>query len=322
MALDTQWDIPVTEVELHSLIERNGTSPYLEAPYRTFPAAAYAASVVRSSMAVADARTVSVRDGGTLAGLSVVRQSDWDSELFGIRVGRIEELYAVGEGSARALVQATEGFAREHGFDVCSVRVAGTDLAAIHALEAVGYRYQETTLAPWLNLSGWAPADTPNVRPAGPHDVEAMAVLAREMFRVDRFHGDTRFDPAAADELYAKWVYTWFAERSPSRDAVVFEHEGRVAGFVLFEFIEFEEFVRGPVGVIRLAGIGPRFTGRGFGRELWSGAINAAASKAAHITATMIASNGRALNLYTSLGFKITSTGVTLHRWFTESTHG
>ena len=116
-------------------------------------------------------------------------------------------------------------------------------------------------LAPWRDLSTWEPKGFGVTRPTLAEDVDHMCAIARKAFRTDRFHRDLRFDRAAADRVYEKWVRSWHADPSPGRYSRVLLLDGDVAGFFMFELVGPSGEAADSVARIVLNGIEPSAAG-------------------------------------------------------------
>jgi ribosomal protein S18 acetylase RimI-like enzyme len=261
-----------------------------------------------------DADAVAAVVDGQVEGLAVLRTPAWDAEHFGFGVGRVEHLLgdpaALAPLTSWAVERAAAGDLR-----MCSCRIAGDDLAAIHALEDAGFRFVEQVLHPWRSTAGWQ-ALPPATRPATPADADALAAIARATFAHDRFHRDHRFARAAADGVYERWVRTWLGAPRPDRFVRVLEHAGSPAAFMLYE-LERPLGAGGPTTAsIVLNGIDPRLKGRGLGGVLYHDAVDLVAGVADSVTSVVAAHNNEALSVYAKLGFRFSGPGhVTLHSW-------
>jgi ribosomal protein S18 acetylase RimI-like enzyme len=259
-----------------------------------------------------DADAVAAVVDGQVEGLAVLRTPAWDAEHFGFGVGRVEHLLgdpaALAPLTSWAVERAAAGDLR-----MCSCRIAGDDLAAIHALEDAGFRFVEQVLHPWRSTAGWQ-AWPPATRPATPADADALAAIARATFAHDRFHRDHRFARAAADGVYERRVRTWLGAPRPDRFVRVLERAGSPAAFMLFD-LERRQDGASTVAHIMVNVIDPRLQGRGLGAVLYSDVVDLVAVGDV-VTAAVVAHNSEALNIYARLGFRQSGAGeVTLHRW-------
>jgi ribosomal protein S18 acetylase RimI-like enzyme len=251
-----------------------------------------------------------------VAGVVVLRFPRWDAEHFGFVVARVEHL----QGSDERVLQylTDEAVRRVHAHDarLCSARLSNDALPALHCQERAGFRYVELMLAPWRDLTTWQHKGFGVTRPMVTGDLDRVCAVARAAFRTDRFHRDRRFDRAAADGVYEKWVRSWHGKPSPSRFSRVLTVDGDVAGFFMFELTTPAAEPAGTVARIVLNGIEPSVAGRGHGYRMYCDALDAASRVARYATADVAAANPAVVNLYAKLGFHLSGSGeVTMHRW-------
>jgi dTDP-4-amino-4,6-dideoxy-D-galactose acyltransferase len=255
-----------------------------------------------------------------LAGLLVLRLPRWDAEHFGFGVARVEHVQAAGDGELRSLASAAVAEAEARGVRMCSARVHGGALGALRVLEDAGFRYVDSMLAPWRELTSWQPKGFAVTRPARPDDVDALSGIARRAFRTDRFHRDPDFLPGAADGVYERWVRTWMSAgddtRPPTRTSLVLRIGNEPAGF-FFMRREAENAGSGEaVARVVLDAVDPAHAGQGHGFRMYCDALDVARRHASACTADISAANPAVVNLFAKLGFRLVAEGdVTMHWW-------
>ena len=172
------------------------------------------------------------------------------------------------------------------------------------ALEACGFRAIERLLTFERALDDRAGDPLDGVRQARPDDAAACAAIARVAFRFDRYHADTRLDPAIGDALKEAWVLNDLGGRA---DASLVAVEGdRAVGFNLC-------LLAGDVATIDLIAVAPGHQGRGIGRRLAEAGARHYAGRAHRYRAGTQAANAASLALYRRLGFHVASEAVTYH---------
>ncbi|HEY3317432.1 MAG TPA: GNAT family N-acetyltransferase [Coriobacteriia bacterium] len=307
---------PLSPASAEAVVSRFSLSRLLDGPpYDVTPRHALALSEVLSAADAPGASAVVLESGGQPRGLAVLRASEWDGAHFGFPVGRLEHMISAGPREASDLAEWVERRCADLGLRFCSTVLPAEDLHGTHALEAAGWRYQETRLHPWLALAGAAWESSPRVRPANEADTEAVARMARTAFSADRFHNDPGFDAVAADAFYERWAREWFAARDPQRRAWVLEAGGTIAGFFLVRIVEPAPGAPAVADLV-LTAIDTSLGRRGLGTELWSAALDALTAEAAYCATTISARNTAVVNLYAKLGFRFGRTETALHRWF------
>jgi ribosomal protein S18 acetylase RimI-like enzyme len=245
-----------------------------------------------------------------MAGVLTEAEVPWDTDLYGLPV---VELRCVAPAAEVARALPPWRALRRPAF--VQTRVAPDDLATVEALCANGFYPAETTLDLSLPLRRLTPlearaADRPRLRRAGAGDVAALAAIARETFRADRFHLDPHLPSERTDARYAGWVERGFAagDRLYAYEAA----SGEAVGFYL---------VRGEPGAevdLSLAGVTARHRGTGLGAMMYSDMLVLCRDEGFRTAVTRVtATNLDVLNLFTRLGFTIRAARLTLHAWLT-----
>jgi GNAT superfamily N-acetyltransferase len=217
-----------------------------------------------------------------------VDQLPWDSDFFGVRVGRA----VVPEEPLETAV----ALAREQGVECLYVEVTGAEPRAIE--EAVRSGAQLVDLRTTLDLAGpieLAPGN--RARRASAADAPMLEELARELSAFSRFAVDQRIPKAKVEEMYDIWV-----RRCLDEGVVTVATAG--SGFVGVR--TFEDSTN-----VELVYVSPRAAGGGLGADL----LAAALAPAAAATVVTQAWNVPALRLYESLRFRTRSLTAILHLW-------
>ena len=156
-------------------------------------------------------------------------------------------------------------------------------------------------------------------RPTEPGDLEALYRIARATFRTDHFHLDPRFDPAAADGVYAQWIRSWHEDPPEGARSLVCVQHGEVAGFFMFKVVEPAGLPGRSVCELVLGGMSPQAAGRGVGYRMYCDVLDNVAPDCEFARVTIVTANVPVFNLYVKLGFRFSSGGeVTFHRWEDE----
>jgi dTDP-4-amino-4,6-dideoxy-D-galactose acyltransferase len=236
---------------------------------------------------------------------AICRLLEWDSDLFGRRIGRVA-LPALDAESAAAAV----AWAERERLDCLYLLADAADAVTIGLAEAHGFELKDLR----VTLARQGPAPTAatlagaEIRPARPGDLPALEALARASFHDTRFFFDRRFDPAAAAELYAIWVRQSCAGQA---DAVhVAADASGACGFLTC-------VLRGDVGQIGLVAVEARARGRGLGAALVDAGLRWFADHSA--TRVEVVTQGRnivAQRLYQRAGFLTEAVQLWYHRWF------
>lgn len=226
---------------------------------------------------------------------------DWDTDFFGVRIGRIhgpmaeEDVATIFDWCNRERIQ-------------CVYLLAGSDDdATVHAAEKSGFYLTDMR----VTLECHTPRETvmpQMIRPVHEADVAEISALACRSHSDSRFYHDPHFSRERCDALYATW-----AEKSCHgyADAVfVAEQQGRVAGYITCH----NDKVSGRIGLI---GVAEWARGGGLGRDLIEASFHFFAKL--ELNLVTVVTQGRnigAQRLYQRNGFVIRSLELWYHRWF------
>lgn len=235
---------------------------------------------------------MSFHPGSSGAGNDAIEQLPWDTQFFGVRVGRVfvadAEPVQIRELAEQAEIECLYLFVDGDRLDVIERFVrAGATLVDIRT-ELDARRPPDG----WEHPSGVRPARSPDL----PGLLEAVHPLAS----VSRFGADSRFNATLIVEMYRIWLKRCFDE-----------------GMVAVPVEQSQSFVgvrnTDDCAHIDLVYLDPGDRGSGLGRQLIVGALaEVGAERAAVVTQ---AGNVAALRLYQSLAFRTRSCESVLHLW-------
>jgi ribosomal protein S18 acetylase RimI-like enzyme len=239
---------------------------------------------------------------------AICRVLEWDSSLFGRRIGRVVLPALDAESAAAAL-----SWAERERIDCLYLLADPADAVTLGLAEAHGFELKDLRLT--LARQGPAPAAAAlagaQIRPARPDDLPALEALARVSFHDTRFFFDRRFDRAAAAELYAIWLRQSCAGQA---DAVsVAADAAGPCGFLTC-------LLKGGVGQIGLVAVDGRARGRGVGAALLGAGLRWFADHGAdRVEVVTQGRNIAAQRLYQRAGFLSEALQLWYHRWFARS---
>ena len=184
-------------------------------------------------------------NAGGLLGFAQMHWLEWDTNHFGVEIWRLDHLGTWnGDSGRRAVVeelaQAIVLAARKRGVRNIQARIPMDNLAAIHALESVGFRIIEI-LTTWIFDFAKSPIPAKQhpdlIRDFRPNDTEALIELARTAYAPipDRFHMDTHLSARASDELYAEWMRNSCSGQMADHIAVA-ETDGVAVGYSTMKY--------------------------------------------------------------------------------------
>ncbi|HVT59471.1 MAG TPA: GNAT family N-acetyltransferase [Thermoanaerobaculia bacterium] len=256
----------------------------------------------------------------------------WDTEFFGLRIGRVraarldpqEMARVLSWARARAVAclylladpgdPATAPLAEEHGFRLVDVRITlerrlgpaapADDLT--RPAEPAGRSTRPA--APAGGLIRAARQADHLIRPAEPADGPELRRIAAASHRDSRFYYDPHFDRGRCDELYATWIEK--SCRDEAELVLVAEHAGRPAGYITCLLAP------GGEGRIGLFAVDEQAQGRGLGGRLIGEALDWFAGRGAErVSVVTQARNLRAQRIYQKFGMLTRAVGLWYHRW-------
>lgn len=238
---------------------------------------------------------------------SVGEYLNWDSGLFGIRIGRV-----AGNQLDQERAETILAWAQQYSLD-CLYFLAQIHGPTIRVAEKNGFRLVDvrTTLEARLLGSFSGRWDDDGVREAIPADIPTLREIASTSHTDSRFYRDGRFARPACDELYRIWIEK--SCRGYADIVLVAEHESRPAGYVSCHLKEDGS------GQIGLLGIDSRARSLGLGKKLVRHAMCWFRDREAReVTAVTPGNNIADQRLYQRSGFLTRSVQLWYHCWPSE----
>lgn len=157
------------------------------------------------------------------------QQLPWDSEFFGISIGRINL-----DGADDAAIAAAETDARAHGVACLYGSLDPADASATLRVQEVGYRFVEAATTFRLDLEEPPIARPPDVtvRLGTEADLPDLADAVDKIAPWSRFAVDPGFGLDAARRLQAAWVERAATCTTGAYSLVVAEEASRVVAFI------------------------------------------------------------------------------------------
>jgi dTDP-4-amino-4,6-dideoxy-D-galactose acyltransferase len=251
--------------------------------------------------------------GNAMSGRELCELLDWDSDHFGIRIGRVTAARLT-----RADARSLPDWMREREVACLYLLLDAGDAGSVRTAEDLGFRFIDvrSTLAaaPEVAVQHAGSAAPERVRSARADDVADLASIARVSHRDGRFHSDPGFPKDRADALYQRWIENSCGDYA---DAVfVAEQEDRPAGYFTCHLDD------GGIGRIGLVAVAESARRRGLATQLGAAAAHWFAERGAErIDVVTQAKNLAALRFYQALGFTPTRVEVWLHLWRDELAH-
>ena len=260
------------------------------------------------------------------------RRIDFDSELFGFPVGRLEHFSALGDVRrqesllASMLACAEEGWRRE-GIALVYAKLRIEELASQWALLRQGFQ----PMGGWINYGLWlerweyprqkSPA---SLRPASPEDARLLENLAAESFTLDRFHADPRISPTRADQLHRFWIRNSLTG-SAAQSVLVAENDlGQVCGFLTYNVRDEAPDRLGGLRIARviLNAVDGNERGQGIYPQMLSTVILECQGQADFLQVETQVNNYPVQRCWARMGLAPIESGLNLHYWLSPETEG
>jgi GNAT superfamily N-acetyltransferase len=231
----------------------------------------------------------------------------FDSELFGLQIGRIQTAHASSSAGYRALFESVLSRARAERYDQVLRRTRLENLAEVWALEGTGFELMDVgvtfaqPVAPGRHAPQW-----PDFRVV-PSTDEAVEVIARDMVGTpwgSRYEADPAYAPSDVRELRARWLIN--SHRGRAQAFFVGTFDGRPAGYVTCLIDK-----KTSEGEIELVGTLPAYRGRRVASRVIEHALAWFGERCARVTVRTQATNIAAATLYERSGFTLHSCDVT-----------
>jgi len=236
----------------------------------------------------------------------------WDSDFFGVPIGRITTS-VLDEGTAAAVLDE----ARRIGLRCLYFEADPTDPGTVLAAEALGFHLVDVRVVMEYPFAGRPPSTERHPAAGGlfvdtavPSDLPRLEKIAIEVSRSSRYNFDSHFTAGQRERLYQTWIRRSLAGLS---DAVFVarwpDEEREAAGLVTCA-------TRDGAGHIELAGVHHAHRQKGVGTALMQAALAWAAGQGLpSMRVVTQARNVAAQRLYQQMGFFTRSMTLYYHKW-------
>ncbi|WP_408006210.1 GNAT family N-acetyltransferase [Pseudalkalibacillus sp. A8] len=216
-----------------------------------------------------------------------LKETPWDKRNFGI------DTYELTSSTEEALVQTD----RIKGHFTLKV----DPLQSSESLLKHGFYYTDTMIEPECSREKLKYFDQEDISISNEGDLEEITNIAEEAFTHGRFHRDFNIPSSLADLRYANWVRDLY-----EKDLVFFMlFKGEMAAFYAYENDK-----------VLLIGVKKEFRQKGLTKYMVSKACHEQLNLGgySHLKTSISAANLPSLNLFHSLGFKLTRTIDVYHK--------
>lgn len=238
---------------------------------------------------------------------TVCKFLEWDSDFFGLRIGRV-----TASSLDSGTIDRVCAWAAQERIDCLYFLCPLADKASIHVAEHAGFFLTDIRVTFEAVLGGSARPDlnvTPRVRSQRPEDIAALKTLAGASHQQTRFFADPHFSRLLCGKLYEIWMEKSCASNT-SHVLVAATPGGAVQGYITCDLHE------DTPGSIGLVGVDAGARKMGLGRELVLASLHYFETRGCtRATVVTQGQNIEAQRLYQSCGFVIQSVEAWHHCW-------
>ena len=230
----------------------------------------------------------------------------FDSELFGMEIGRINDAQASSAAAYRELFESVLSTARAGRYDQVLRRTRLESLQEIWALEASGFEMMDVVVTFARRVTPAVAAEAWPDLQIVPATDSLVDVIARDMVEDpwrSRYEADPGYNPAAVRELRRRWLLN--SHRGRAQAFFVGLIDGRPAGYVTCVMHRDGE------GEIELVGTLPMFRGRRVAPRIIQSALAWFGERCEVVTVKTQATNIAAATVYERAGFTLRGAEVT-----------
>jgi L-amino acid N-acyltransferase YncA len=175
----------------------------------------------------------------------LLRQLDWETEFFGLPMGRLESMLGsdANPEALRGLLGTVVAEARAQGVVHLAARVDIADCRTVHMLEDLGFRLMDTLVTYIYGRKERPPEDVRNMglqRPYEPKDRDQLLEIAAEAYSdfKGRYHNDPHLADERATAMYVEWARRCVDGEWAEQILVTEDGNGYLHGFATFRRIE------------------------------------------------------------------------------------
>lgn len=210
----------------------------------------------------------------------------WDSKVFGVSCF---EITAMDEKSLA-----------ETDINPGHYTIKVDPLASKLLLHQYGFYYADSLIEPFCKSCDIAITLHPDITISTKTDSTLLLPICDQAFKHGRFHRDFNLPQHSADQRYKQWL-----QQLNDEDEV----------FALYYCNELAGFIAHNRGKLLLHALAPKFRGRGLAKYFWSAVCQELMQAGIdEVRSSVSATNLAALNLYISLGFRLSNAVDVYHK--------
>jgi ribosomal protein S18 acetylase RimI-like enzyme len=275
----------------------------------------------RARVAGADTCIVSRNGDKGYDGVVAMKDLEWDAEVFGHKVGRLEHIAAEDRDTRNTLLDGALEWCRDRGIRMVSARIHGAAYPTLHSLQEMGF-YLVDSMNIFLGHREEMQASEAKeetriqfypLQQADTVQKDLLAELAGHAFQETRIVNDPLVPFDVRDRFYRSLTDTLLSGNGVGVYAML---EDDVAGFAVGDRDEADSVTLGVgLGYLWMIAVDERFAGHGLGRRLFQRFRHEYHQTAEWLEVGTQIHNTAALNIYRSSGLRQVSSLHTLHKW-------
>ncbi len=263
-------------------------------------------------------------DENEICGLIGFRESEWDSEHFGYKVGKIDyflmdENNINSKNGAIILIESFHHWVNEQNIKVAIIKIDSAFFDVSEALQKNKFIFYECITYRNLRNANLMELkfDSIKFRFADVDDITKIKSIAlSNTFEKSHFFLDNNFETERVNAMYVKWIETALDPLSEQR-VIVIEEDNEIAGTFIYSLPNLPEFPNLKFSKFEFLAINKKFRERGLGKKLFEAAILSSVNDGVNvIDSTLVDKNIISQNIHEQYNFNLVSTFYTFHKWF------
>jgi len=204
-----------------------------------------------------------------------LKHLDFDSDIFGHKMGRLECLYLKGEGITPSPLNEILAYSSENNYDFIDVSINTQESHLIPVLSDTMFRFTGTVVTYGIDLSKWKrPAGKEQglrIRDIQKQDYQDVFRIAEDSFsdkanNLNRFIIDGRLKDSSIALLYRRWTENCISGRRAQK-VLVADIDGKTVGFIACNVHDIDEAGL-KIGDIPLNAVDRNYRQKGIYKEL------------------------------------------------------
>jgi len=188
-----------------------------------------------------------------------IQYLNWDTEFFGLKIGKIEIFDENNFDPEKFKKQALDEkyelvYAFKYGEMLPMQKISNASLELVDIMLSMSKKFDK---ADFIDI----PYDFRNELSKG--ELEDCYYIAEQTSIVSRFYNEPKIGPIKTKELYRRWIDNAL-NKSYSDGLFILKEHHKVVGFNLIKTDETEK-----IGYCSLIGVNPKTKGQGIGKKLW-----------------------------------------------------